>query len=148
MAMHTGRTVHEIDRAQHAWFGSHPGIKRWHDRTLGQITRHHFVENRFGYRWHIFDRLDGVLPEALAWVPQSTVGCYINRIWMAIDQALPEVEVLIQVHDSLAGQMPSMHRARLVREIEEVSRIVIPYEDKLIIPVGIKCSDISWGNCQ
>jgi DNA polymerase I-like protein with 3'-5' exonuclease and polymerase domains/uracil-DNA glycosylase len=148
VAMHTGRTVHEIDQAQKAWFSSHPGIQRWHERTLAQVTKHHFIENRFGYRWHIFDRLDGVLPEALAWVPQSTVGCYINRIWMAIHEQLPEVEVLIQVHDSLAGQFPSMHRVRLVKEIEAVSRIIIPYEDPLVIPVGIKTSDISWGDCS
>lgn len=111
------------------------------------MTRHHFIENRFGYRWHIFDRLDGVLPEALAWVPQSTVGCYINRIWMAIHEQLPEVEVLIQVHDSLAGQMPTAEVPRLLGEIERVSRIVIPYEDPLVIPVGIKTSTTSWGDC-
>jgi DNA polymerase I-like protein with 3'-5' exonuclease and polymerase domains/uracil-DNA glycosylase len=147
VAANTGRGIHEIDRAQKAWFAAHPGIKRWHDRTLDQINRYHFVSNKFGYRWHIFDRIDGVLPEALAWVPQSTVGCYINRIWMNIYEQIPEVQVLIQVHDSLAGQFPSHRKAEMIERIKGVSRVVIPYDDPLIIPVGINTSDVSWGDC-
>ena len=147
VAAHTGRTVHEIDSAQKYWFGAHPGIKRWHDRTLEQITRYRFVENRWGYRWYIFDRLDALLPEALAWVPQSTVGILINRIWLNFYEKIPEVQVLLQVHDSLAGQFPS-HRAHAVLPLMvEHSRIVIPYESPLIIPTGVKTSTVSWGDC-
>lgn len=147
VAANTGRTIAEIERAQRIWFGAHPGIKRWHDRTLAQVTAKHYVENKFGYRWHIFDRLDGILPEALAWIPQSTVGCYINRIWVAIHEQIPEVEVLIQVHDSLAGQFPMHKTDYCIKRIKEVSQIVIPYEDPLIIPVGISTSNVSWGDC-
>lgn len=148
VASHTGRTVHEIDRAQKAWFSAHPGIKAWHDRTLEQITRHHFIENRFGYRWHIFDRLDGILPEALAWVPQSTVGCLINRMWVEFHDNIPEVQVLIQVHDSLAGQFPTTLRSHCIEQINIHSRVPVPYEIPLIIPIGIKTSEVSWGDCQ
>ena len=148
VAANTGRTIHEIDRAQKAWFSAHPGIAAWHQSTLDQITRHHFVQNKFGYRWHIFDRIDGALPEALAWIPQSTVGCYINRIWMNLYKNVPEVQVLIQVHDSLAGQFPISRREECLRRIQEEAQVVIPYEIPLIIPVGIKTSTVSWGDCQ
>lgn len=147
IAGHTGRTVHEIDRAQAKWFGEHPGIKLWHERTWDQVKKHHFVENRFGYRWYIFDRIDGILPEALAWVPQSTVSCVINRAWVNIHDKLPEVQVLLQVHDSLAGQFPTHLRTILLPRIKECSQIVIPYEDPLVIPVGMKTSEVSWGDC-
>ncbi len=147
IAGHTGRTVHEIDRAQAKWFGEHPGIKRWHERTWEQVQKYHFVENRFGYRWYIFDRIDGILPEALAWTPQSTVSCVINRAWVNIHNTLPEVQVLLQVHDSLAGQFPTHLRSILIPKIKEASSIVIPYEDPLIIPVGLKTSEVSWGDC-
>ena len=147
VAAHTGRTVHEIDRAQKLWFEQHPGILRWHERTLEQIRRHRFVENRWGYRWYIFDRLDALLPEACAWVPQSTVGILINKIWLAFDKVLPEVEVLLQVHDSLAGQFATHRAATLVPLMRQASRIVIPYEDPLVIPTGIKTSSVSWGDC-
>ena len=147
IAGHTGRTVQEVDRAQRIWFGAHPGILKWHERTHLQINRFHFVENPFGYRWYIFDRLDNALPEALAWTPQSTVGCVINRVWLRWYEELPQVQVTLQVHDSLAGQFPTREKHILVPKMLELGKIVIPYEDPLIIPLGMGTSEISWGDC-
>lgn len=147
VAAHTGRSVNEIDSAQKYWFSAHPGVKRWHDRVLEQITKRRFVENRYGYRWYIFDRLDGLLPEAVAWVPQSTVGITINKIWTNFYKELPEVQVLLQVHDSLAGQLPTHRRDFLLPKMLAASRVVIPYDQPLIIPTGIKTSEESWGAC-
>jgi len=146
VAAHTGRTVHDIDQAQKRWFKSNPGIESWHTRTDAQIKRHRFVENRFGYRWYIFDRLEAVLPEALAWVPQSTVSIIINKIWKNIHDNLPEVEILLQVHDSLAGQYPK-HLTEMPERIKKEASIVVPYEDPLVIPFGVKTSLESWGKC-
>lgn len=147
VAAHTGRLVQDVDRAQKTWFGAHPGIKAWHQRIETQITKHRFVENRFGYRWYIFDRLDGLLPEAVAWIPQSTVGGVINRIWRRFYEEIPEVQVLLQVHDSLAGQFPTHLKQQMVAKMLECSKIVVPYEDPLIIPTGLKTSEVSWGDC-
>lgn len=147
VAAHTGRTVHEVDRAQKLWFEQHPGILKWHRRTEEQIRRYRFVENRWGYRWYIFDRLEQLLPEACAWVPQSTVGILINKIWLNFHEQLPEVQVLLQVHDSLAGQFPTHRATTLLPKMQEASRIVIPYADPLVIPTGVKTSPISWGDC-
>ena len=149
VAAHTGRTVHEIDSAQKRWFAAHPGILAWHERVTKQVQKYRFIENAFGYRWYIFDRIDEqLIPAAVAWVPQSTVGIVINRAWLAFDQQLPEVQVLLQVHDSLAGQFPAHRRDVLLPQMRECSRIVIPYEDPLVIPTGIKISDISWGDVK
>lgn len=147
VAAHTGRLVHDVDRAQKLWFAQHPGILAWHTRTEEQIRRHRFVENKWGYRWYIFDRLDQLLPEACAWVPQSTVGILINKIWLAFHDTLPEVDVLLQVHDSLAGQFPTHRREFLLPKMQAASRIVIPYADPLVIPTGVKTSIESWGDC-
>lgn len=148
VAQHTGRTVHEIDRAQRIWFGAHPGIKAMHLRIEEQVRRYGFVENRFGYRWYVFDRLEQNLPEFVAWIPQSTVGCVINRAWMNIHENAPRIEVLLQVHDALAGQFPSHRKEESVKLLQENSRIVIPYEDPLIIPTSVKTSEVSWGDCE
>jgi len=167
IAGHLGRTVHEVDRAQKIWFGAHPGIKKWHDRISYQINKFRFVENRFGYRWYIFDRVDAILPEAVAWIPQSTVSIVINRIWMALFQNRPEGEwdlsvdhlwslfhkpawdtqVLLQVHDSLGGQFLTKNKEATMKRILELSRIVIPYEDPLVIPTGLGTSEVTWGAC-
>jgi hypothetical protein len=111
------------------------------------MNKRRFIENRFGYRWYIFDRTDGLLPECLAWLPQSHTSCVINRAWVNIYRNLPEVQVLLQVHDSLAGQFPSHLKEWAVRRLKEESSIVIPYDDPLIIPTGVKTSQKSWGEC-
>ena len=149
MAIAAGITVAQAERFQRMYFGKYPGIKDWHTRTLAQLQSHRYVENRFGYRRYYFDRVDGLLPEALAWVPQSTVACYINRVWMNIYKNIPEVWVLMQVHDSLCGQFPTHKKESLMARMkEEAAKVVIPYPDPLIIPVGIKTSEISWGACS
>lgn len=147
VAAHTGRSVHEIEVAQKYWFGAHPGVLAWHLRIEEQITKRRYVENRFGYRWYIFDRLEGLLPEAVAWIPQSTVGIVINKIWAAFYEVVPEVQVLLQVHDSLAGQFPTHRSDFVLPKMRDASRIVIPYEEPLVIPTGIKTSPVSWGDC-
>lgn len=148
MAKHVGVTTHEADRAQRIWFGAHPGIQKWHKRVEAQIYKYHMIENQFGYRWYIFDRLDGILAEALAWVPQSHTACVINRIWMNLYRNVPQVEVLLQVHDSLAGQFPTHLKSSIIPKIKENSCVIIPYPDPLIIPTGLKLSESSWGECE
>jgi len=56
-------------------------------------------------------------------------------------------EVLLQVHDSLAGQFPTHKKEQCVARMLELSKIVIPYDDPLIIPTGVNCSEVSWGAC-
>lgn len=147
MAANTGWSIKEVERAQKLWFGAHPGIERWHLRVKNQINKSHFIENRFGYKWFIFDRVDSILPEAIAWVPQSTVSVVINRIWMRIYREIPEVQVLLQVHDSLAGQYPR-NMPDLQEKVLQAGRVEIPYEDPLVIPFSVKTSEVSWGDCH
>lgn len=147
ISSHTGRSVTEVERAQRLWFGAHPGIKAWQERVRTQVVSRRYMENKFGYRWYIFDRPDSILGEALAWVPQSTVGVVINRIWRAFYDNLPDVQVLLQVHDSLAGQFPTWKKETVLTRMRECAKITIPYDDPLIIPVGIETSESSWGDC-
>jgi hypothetical protein len=58
------------------------------------------------------------------------------------------VEILLQVHDSLVGSFDSMYGDWALREIVRHSEVTIPYEDPLIIPVGIAHSKESWGKCK
>ncbi len=148
MAIAAGVTVAQAERFQKIYFGTYPGIKDWHNRVEHQIRARHYVQNAFGYRRYYFDRTDGLLPEALAWIPQSTVGNVINRAWLNIHNNLPEVKVLLQVHDSLAGEFPTHLKTWCLARMREESQIIVPYEDPLIIPVGIKTSEKSWGDCQ
>lgn len=148
MASHCGVLVHEAEKAQRIWFGAHPGIKAWHRRTEHQLMTTRSVQNKFGYSAVFFDRVETLLPEALAWVPQSTVAEVINRGWLNLMAAEKDAEVLIQVHDSLVGQFDTPLKEVMIPKIKEHLQILIPYDDPLIIPVGVKTSEVSWGACK
>lgn len=148
VAAATGKTVAETDRAQKIYLSTYKGIKRWQDRVMEEVKKRRYVENVFGYRWYIFDRIDdSVMPEAVAWGPQSVVSIVINKIWYNIYKEVPEAQVLLQTHDSLDGQIPTHRKVFLLEEIRKAAAIVVPYLDPLIIPFGISTSEISWGHC-
>lgn len=149
MAINCGLTVHQAERMQARWFQAHPGIARWHIRVASQLRANRYVENRFGFRRYFFDRLDAILPEALAFGPQSAVAHYINKIWQRVYLELPDVQVLLQVHDSLAGQMPTHLAEWCVGQINLLAQsVTVPYDDPLVIPLKIKTSTKSWGDCE
>jgi DNA polymerase I-like protein with 3'-5' exonuclease and polymerase domains len=72
----------------------------------------------------------------------------INRAYVKIDAELPQVEVLLQVHDSLAGQFPTHLGDWMKDQIVKAAEIELPYDDPLVIPVGVKTSNESWGDCD
>jgi DNA polymerase I-like protein with 3'-5' exonuclease and polymerase domains len=94
------------------------------------------------------DRVEALLPEALAWIPQSTVAITINKGWLNLVRTMPQVKILLQVHDSLVFQYPISEHPHILDEIKKQLAIVIPYDDPLIIPVAIKTSTVSWGDCE
>jgi DNA polymerase I-like protein with 3'-5' exonuclease and polymerase domains len=145
MAMTCNITTHQADLYQRRWFSIHPGIRDWHRRTEDSLTHRREVRNPFGYRRFFFERIDGLLPEALAWIPQSTVACVINRALLNLAVNVPQVELMLQVHDSLVGQYRTVYEKTVLPSVHENMLITIPYPDPLIIPCGIKTSRVSWG---
>jgi DNA polymerase I-like protein with 3'-5' exonuclease and polymerase domains/uracil-DNA glycosylase len=149
MAIACGITIHEAEKLRARWFQMHPGIEAWHKRAEHELHVHRRVSNAFGYRMAFFGRTDAALPEALAWKPQSTTGCVINRAWANIARNIPEVQMLIQVHDSLVGQYPThLHDTMPQRILDQALAVVVPYERPLVIPAGIATSNVSWGDCE
>lgn len=141
-------TIKACADLQNRWFEIHPGIKKWHARVEHQLATTRTVENAFGFKRRYFDRVESVLPEALAWIPQSTVARVTAGMQANIEEKLPTVTVSMQVHDSLVIQYSIHEEYKLLPEIHEQCLIEIPYPDPLIIPVGIKTSTISWGDCK
>jgi DNA polymerase I-like protein with 3'-5' exonuclease and polymerase domains len=148
LAPQAGILVVEAERFISAWFRLNPEIPEWHRRISNQLRDTRQVRNAFGYRRFFFDRLEDCLPEAVAWIPQSTIGIVINKALCNIAEALPQVELLLQVHDSLVMQTLTTKVHEVIPLIERYSLIPIPYPEPLIIPVGFKTSEVSWGQCK
>lgn len=181
------------------WFHLHPAIKEWHhryerylqgtqcwncdemdniivgrrcptcDSHLGRT-----IKNRFGFRIIFFDRVDALLPKALAWTPQSTVAFCTELGWTSIaygskfhqqfshaertmnswedwmvhhdgySKYHDVVDFLIQVHDSIVFQVPWTYE-QSIPDIVNSMLVRVPYDDPLIIPMGWGSSRKSWG---
>lgn len=149
LAERLGLSVHETEKLQNWYFGKFPEIKAWQDSIKNQVMTRRMVKNIFGYRFYIFQKIEGTLfNQVIAWIPQSTVGCLINRIYLNIHNNLKGVGIQLQVHDSLAGQYPIAEAEWYRKRIIEEAQIVLPYDDACIVPVGIKYSTKSWGDCE
>lgn len=149
LADRLGLLVHETEQIQSWYFGKFPEILKWQEEIKTQAKTRRMVQNVFGYRYYILQKFEGtIMNQIIAWIPQSTVACLINRIWMRIYENLPDVQIKLQVHDSLVGQYPIVGREKHKQSIlDEAHKIILPYDDPTVIPVGIKTSSRSWGDC-
>ncbi len=148
-----GRTLHVTEhRAQEFmddwWFAKHPGIRQWHRHIAEQLRCSRTVHNVYGFRRYYTDRLDNTLPQALAWIASSTVSVTINKIMLNLYNTLPEVQILLQIHDSVLGQVRVTDAERLLPAILKASHVEIPYDPPLVIPVTMKVSAASWGDIK
>lgn len=149
-SMQTGLPEAKIKEFLGWWYSTYPEIKQWHERVKGELYTNRMVRNAFGYRRPFFDRVESCLPEAVAWIAQSTVAIVINK---ALDNLCVnlkyEVIPLLQVHDSLTLQVPTKWLHDLIPRIRKQSLIPVPYSpNPLIIPVSFKVSDKSWGDVK
>lgn len=149
LALALGVTEHDAEKFINDWFTAHPDIYEWQQKIDRDLQTTRIITNRFGNRKVFFGRVNRALPEALAWIPQSTVALVINRAWKAVhDLQDPDIEVLLQVHDSLVYQVKALTFRRKLEALEECFKVVVPYTDPLIIPAGLSYSPHSWGDCR
>lgn len=145
-----GMTMKEAEAFQKRWFDLHPGIKTWHDEVMNSLNTTRTVSNKFGFRRRYFERLERLLPEALAWIPQSTVALIINNALCAISESEPlqnlGTELLLQVHDSLVGQIPKPHKHLTIPLLRKALMVTVPYSDPLVIGTSLDVSEQSWGD--
>lgn len=135
---------------QRKWFSLHPAIPRWHRRLDTQLAQSRTIKNCFGYRRVYFDRIEQCLPEACAWIGQSTVAIVCQRGQMRLrkaiaDGTIPWARMLVQVHDSVVFQYKLEHEHELWK-IRDLLTNPAPYPDPLTIPWGLKTSRVSWGD--
>ena len=149
LAIILGWTTARADTFQLNWFRRHPGIYEWHRRTERQLSKDRTITNAFGYRIIYFDRLDALLGQALAWVPQSTVAETCFRGALRLEAMCPYVDLRLQVHDSLIFQVPFAAFPHYIPQIKKALHNPIPYPNRpLIIPWKLKASARSWGDME
>lgn len=86
--------------------------------------------------------------EEISVTGNSTVALIINYAYCEISENLPEIEILLQVHDSLTGQVPIPLWPKYKPLLREALAVTVPYDDPLVIPTSLKTSTSSWGECR
>jgi len=131
-------------------FRRFPEIRRYHERVERDLQTTREVWTRFGYSIHYFGDVSGLLPEALAWLPQATVANICMYGALALRKQFPRhiLRILLQVHDNLVFQMPLYALPLLSRVRDVLNSITVPYKEPLRIPWNFKWSGKSWGDCE
>lgn len=142
-----GWSLQEATEFRNHWLQLHPGILEYHERTMHNLRTTRSATNKFGYRIFYFDRIETLFNQALAWIPQSTIAEVTYRGALKLEREMPSVEMLLQVHDSLVFQIP-FHDADKFEQIKKGLTVEVPYDPPLIIPWGLKRSEVSWGDCE
>tara|TARA_Y100000310_G_scaffold94408_1_gene92050 strand:- start:13445 stop:14290 length:846 start_codon:yes stop_codon:yes gene_type:complete len=162
-------TIYEEEEFKERWFEVHPGILEWQQRVermlfgmqcwncwimfeegLGkcpECNKHvgRTVKNMFGYRIIYFNYVEGILPQALAWIPQSSVALTCSKGGVLLEDTFDWIELLAHGHDSILFQMPLDKKSQIPIIADTLKKVALPYKDPLHIGWGVEVSESSWG---
>ncbi len=121
IAQAVGIPANVVEDFQHRYFTAFRAIPAWHAWTKDQLQSLQHLDTPLGRRRWFFGRPteDSTLREAIAYVPQSTVGELLNLImwkcwrrsllWHGPSTTDPDalpIQLLLQNHDAFAFQVP------------------------------------------
>lgn len=151
MARHTKTDVKLIEDFQDRYFAAFPLIKRWHEFTSEQLQSYGFLVTLFGRRRFFFGRAaeDTTLREAIAYAPQSMTAEQIDRGYTQLWRKHKEVELLVQVHDSITFQVPLATAAERIPTYLETLRVplILSGGREFCVPLDAKAG-WNWGDVE
>lgn len=130
---------------------SYPGVRQgYHSQVRSMLSRDRTVTNLLRRRRLFLDRWgDSLFKDAYAQIPQSSVADIINErgleyIWYN-NSMFQELELLIQVHDSIVFQLPLAlpwhEHARMLRAIKLSLETQLEWRGRVfVIPVDLEMS--------
>ncbi len=130
-----------------AYFEQYPGIKGYMDRTKAEAHERGFVQTLFGRRCYIPD-IGAKVPHRRGYAERQAINAPIQgsaadimkramvRVGRMLDRELPEVRMLLQVHDELVFEVPNdqieQATVRIRQTMQDAAQLSVP----LIVDVG------------
>ena len=149
LAMMAGIPIDLAQQLQDFYFTLCPEVRIWQQRVIKEIGSRGYVTNKFGRRGWYLNKNDPMLQnKAVSFIPQSTIADLVNHAMYDIDSKLTDVQMLLQVHDSLVVQYPIEVAEKRRQQVKKLMEIPIPYEPRLIIPADIQISQKSYGDVK
>lgn len=133
----------------------HPGLERWWREVESELRATRVLRNLFGFKREFHDSVDSILPNAVAFVPQSTIGDALNYGLLAChhDRELTDAgfQMLLQIHDAIGFQYTVGARDFVLPRVRKNMDVAIPVDRygsrELHIPVEIAIGR-SWGELK
>jgi DNA polymerase-1 len=124
------------EQFQALYFKKFSRIAEWHAWVSRRLQEFGWLETPLGFRRTFWGRRwdDATLREAIAFVPQSTVGLLTNiglhRLWDRFE-GKPEADVMIlgNIHDAVIGQVREDKVAEYVPQILDCLHFPFPIKD-------------------
>jgi DNA polymerase-1 len=124
MSKHTKIDQHIIAEFQNSYFGAFPEVKRRIEWVENEIVQKGYLTTLFGRRRFFLKRRgdNKTLNEGCAFDPQSMTADEINqaiRNIFRLKRLFPELQILLQVHDSLLLQYPESLEDEIIPHIRK-----------------------------
>lgn len=129
-----------------------PSIIRWHAEVEDTLRRTRKLTNPLGLERTFFGMVDNaMIREAIAFVPQSTVGMLMNfalqRIYHESD-ILTLSDFLLQIHDAIVMQSPEEVMEKHSTEVGELMLVSMIIKGReLVIPSDLEVG-LNWGELK
>lgn len=148
--------LHQAKTLRSKYLSGYPGIEgTFWESIRNQLSKNRTITNLFGRSYMFLDRWGSDLfKAAYAYIPQSTVADVINRwglLYIYYRQDLfKEIELLMQVHDSILYQVPVKDNFRKIAGQMKLikARLETPLEyrgKRFSIPADFEIG-FNWGN--
>lgn len=133
------------------FFMNYPKVQtNFHAWIRQQLSTNMTLENPFGRKITFWQHWGTKLfNAAYAWIPQGTVGDMTNKALINISNNIPEVDLRLQVHDSLVMQIkPEDLNQQLINRITEQMVMPITIKNTTVnIPIDIELGP-NWHDLQ
>ena len=150
MSMHTKTDQQVIVDFQDRYFAAFPELKKRIEWVSNEIVEKGYITTLFGRRRFFLKRRgdNKTLNEGCAYEPQSMTADEINYAMLKVFHDLrvkwPEVQMLLQVHDSLLLQYPEYYpEAELIADIKSAFRTVLTLRSGRIFSVPCEVQ-VGW----
>ncbi|MEK0085502.1 DNA polymerase I [Benzoatithermus flavus] len=135
-----------------SYFRQYPGIKDYMDRTKAEAREKGFVRTLDGRRCYI-PEINAKIPSRRAYAERAAINAPVQgtaadimkramaRVWRALRRELPEVRMLLQVHDELVFEVPMEQVAAAEAVIKPVMEGAASLSVPLVVEIG---SGMNW----
>ncbi len=151
MAMHLKVETKVMEVFQQLYFEAFPGIRRWHQEIATKLQTERCITTPLGRKRYFFERPDddATLREAIAFVPQSTIGDTMNygiwKLWNKFNGS-PDLRLCAQVHDAvLIMYREELEDTLLPQAMECIITPQVINGKTMIIPCSCECG-WNWGH--